>query len=91
VVNRLYLFTNTLYYDAYSELNPTVRLKDMIAECERNFSDFTKEKAARDAAEINKIFRRYRTELKIIFDTEKFTEERKYFLAYAYIIIYRAI
>jgi hypothetical protein len=91
VVNRLYPLINIFHYDAYSEFNPTIRLKDIIVECERNFPDSKKEKTARDTAEINKIFRRYRTELKIMLDIEKFTEKRKYFFAYAYIVIYRAI
>jgi hypothetical protein len=91
VINRLYSLINILYHDAYSEPNPTVRLKNIITECERNFPNPTKEKAARDAAEINKIFYRYRTELKIMLDIEKFTKKRKYFLAYAYMVIYRAI
>jgi SNF2 family DNA or RNA helicase len=91
VVNRLYPLTNTLHHDAYSEPNPTVGLKDMIAECERNLPDPTKEEAARDAAEVDKILRRYRTELEMMLDTEELTEERKYFLAYAYMVIHRAI
>jgi hypothetical protein len=91
VINRLYFLINTLYHDAYSEPNPTIRLKDIITECERNFPDLTKKKAARDAAEMNKIFRCYRIELEMILDTEEFTKERKYFLAYAYMVIYRAI